>query len=104
MGLSRRSRIAAGAMLALLGLAIVGFGQGYRGLIRGRLTDPTGQPVAGGSLQLVQEETGQIRTATTDRDGEYRFTLLPPGNYRIEVAQTSPAILLIPLTSVGRRM
>ncbi len=91
MGLSRRSRIAAGAMLALLGLAIVGFGQGYRGLIRGRLTDPTGQPVAGGSLQLVQEETGQIRTATTDRDGEYRFTLLPPGNYRIEVAQTSPA-------------
>jgi hypothetical protein len=63
--------------------------QNYRGTIRGRITDPTGQLVAGVEVRLIHEETNSSRTATTSGAGEYVFSLLRPGAYRLEVEQTS---------------
>jgi hypothetical protein len=63
--------------------------QNYRGTIRGRITDPTGQVVAGVQVNLIHEETNSLRTATTSSAGEYTFSLLRPGAYRLEVEQAS---------------
>ncbi len=53
------------------------------GALTGTLTDPSGAVVPGVSVVLVSLETNQTRTATTGSDGSYKFSLLPPGNYRV---------------------
>jgi hypothetical protein len=60
----------------------------HRGLIRGRLTDLTGKAVPGVELTLTRTETGETRTATGSDSGEYAFTLLAPGRYRLEFVKS----------------
>ncbi len=83
-----RAKIIVSLFLAFWLLTAETFAQNYRGTIRGRITDPTGQLVVGVQVKLTHDETGQVRTATTNGAGEYAFSLLPPGSYRLEVAQT----------------
>ncbi|MDX2039907.1 MAG: carboxypeptidase-like regulatory domain-containing protein [Acidobacteriota bacterium] len=42
-------------------------------------------PVAGVKARLTNLETGTSRTITTDAKGEYRFPLVPMGNYKVEI-------------------
>lgn len=77
------------SLLMLAGLLTLVTAQSYQGTIRGQVTDPTGQIVAGAAIRLVQDETHLTRSATTDSSGEYVFTLLPPGSYRLEIEQTT---------------
>lgn len=81
-----------GVLLVILtGLAWMSgrvWAQNQNGTIRGLVTGPTGEVVAGATVRLVREETGAIRTARTGGDGDYAFTLLAPGDYRIEIDQT----------------
>ena len=53
------------------------------GALTGTVIDPSGAVVPGVSVTLVSVETNQTRTATTGNDGSYKFSLLPPGNYRV---------------------
>ena len=81
-----------GALLVVLtGLTWMSAGvvmaQNQNGTIRGLVTGPTGDGVAGVSVRLVREETGTMRTAQTGAGGDYAFTLLAPGAYRIEIDQ-----------------
>lgn len=80
-----------GALLVVLtGLAWMSGGvmaQNQNGTIRGLVTGPTGDGVAGVSVRLVREETGTMRSAQTGAGGDYAFTLLAPGAYRIEIDQ-----------------
>jgi hypothetical protein len=54
------------------------------GAIAGTVTDPSGAAVAGAKVTLTSLATAQTRTATTGPNGDYRFSLLPPGNYRLD--------------------
>jgi hypothetical protein len=71
--------------LLLSCLIVPAFAQNYRGAIRGRIVDSTQRVVAGAPLKIIQEETNETRTATSDPNGQYTVTLLPPGAYRLEV-------------------
>jgi Carboxypeptidase regulatory-like domain len=84
-----KRRLYFGVVLALSCLSAVAFAQNYRGTIRGRINAPTGQVAAGVQVKLIHEETNSDRTATTNSNGEYAFSLLPPGAYRLEVEQAS---------------
>jgi hypothetical protein len=84
-----KGKIYLGIVLALSFLSVNAFAQNYRGTIRGRITDPMGQLVAGVQVRLAQEETNSSRAVTTNHAGEYAFSLLPPGAYRLEVEQVS---------------
>jgi len=53
------------------------------GALTGTLTDPAGGTVPNATVTLTHTETNQVRTATTGTDGSYRFTLIPPGTYRV---------------------
>jgi hypothetical protein len=52
--------------------------------VRGTVTDPQGNVVAGATVNLVNPDTNQTRTQTTSEDGHYAFDLIPPGTYRVE--------------------
>ena len=60
--------------------------QSTSGNIEGRVVDPNGAVVPGVSITATNQDTGLSKTVTTDYDGNYIFVLLPPGNYKVDVA------------------
>jgi hypothetical protein len=74
------------AALALLAAAVGGaVAQDVTttGQIRGRVQDPTGQPVADAAVQARNVATGLQREGRTGPDGLYALPLLPPGIYQV---------------------
>jgi hypothetical protein len=55
------------------------------GDLTGTVTDPSGAVLSGATVMLKSDATGQTRTTTTGSNGNYRFSLLPPGNYTVSV-------------------
>lgn len=53
------------------------------GALTGTVTDSSGGVVAGATVTITNNGTGQQRTETTAGDGVYKFTLLNPGTYKV---------------------
>jgi hypothetical protein len=53
------------------------------GALTGTVTDVTGAVLQNAKITVRNKGTGEKRTAVTDRDGLYRFSLLPPGDYEL---------------------
>jgi len=78
--------------LALLLLAVTVAGattlhaqsQAINGTIEGVVRDGTGAVLPGASVNVVNLDTGQQRTMTTNADGGYRAVLLSLGSYRVK--------------------
>lgn len=51
--------------------------------LQGTVTDPSGAAVPNVTVTITNNDTGQSRTTTTGSDGTYKFTLVPPGNYKV---------------------
>ncbi|MGE0129974.1 MAG: carboxypeptidase regulatory-like domain-containing protein [Blastocatellales bacterium] len=83
-----KAKFISGFFLAVLCFSFTAFAQNYRGSVRGRVTDPQGASIAGAQVKLVQEETNETRTATSDSRGDYIFTLVRPDAYRLEVSHS----------------
>jgi hypothetical protein len=66
-------------------LVISAFGQAGTSGVTGAVTDAQGQSVIGATVTLVNVQQGTRRTAVTDDRGNYTFTAVQPGPYRIEV-------------------
>ena len=63
--------------------------QTHRGSVRGTIYDPN-RAVLLRSSKVTNEETGETRSVSSDADGEYAISSLPPGAYRLE-AETHPS-------------
>ena len=74
----------------LAALAIPGsvFAQATTASIVGTVTDTTGAVVPSVTVTAIQVDTNFTRTATTDNSGKYVISLLPVGNYRVEITAT----------------
>src|SRR5947207_2376930 len=59
--------------------------QTVQGVITGTITDPTGAVVPNATVTINNVGTGISQNATTGSDGFYRFSLVPPGTYTVEV-------------------
>ncbi|HTT25156.1 MAG TPA: carboxypeptidase-like regulatory domain-containing protein, partial [Candidatus Sulfotelmatobacter sp.] len=55
--------------------------------IRGRITDPSGQPVLGATVSAVNNATGYTRNVATTDDGYYVIPTLPIGTYTLTVTK-----------------
>src|SRR5215472_16397862 len=55
------------------------------GDVTGTVTDPSGAAVAGATVTLDHNDTGQTQTVTSSNTGAYRFALLNPGTYTVSV-------------------
>jgi hypothetical protein len=78
--------LASGFILSLL-FAAIAYAQGSQtGGLTGVVNDQSGALVRGATVDIIDESTGRsVRNITTGDDGGYAATLLPPGNYRLEV-------------------
>ena len=74
-------------LLIVLSTAAVCLAQSDTARLQGTVTDPQGNAVSGATVNVTSVETGRTSTATTNELGYYTVTALPPGNYRVDIAQ-----------------
>jgi len=73
----------------LLALAALAFGQAETGAITGTITDPSGAVVPNATVKATSVATQAKRTATTNSNGLYTLSALPPGQYDLSVSATN---------------
>ena len=56
------------------------------GTVIGHARGPGGVSVPGATVQLTNPQTGERKETWTDEDGNYTFTGLTPGNYRLDIS------------------
>src|SRR5438128_2559673 len=78
------SKALAGALLLLC--AHAGFSQNITGSVTGSVVDSSGASVAGAAVKLTNTGTGITQSAVSDSAGDFRFLLLPPGNYALDAS------------------
>jgi Carboxypeptidase regulatory-like domain/TonB dependent receptor-like, beta-barrel len=61
-------------------------GQTSTATLKGTVTDPKGSVISGATIKVQSEETGLVRTATTEESGLYVFNFLPVGKYVVSVS------------------
>jgi len=77
-----------GASLFILGPCAFGQSLGTAGTIGGKVTDPSGAPIANARVSLSNDLTLYRREAMTSDSGEFQFTNIPPNVYHFEVDAT----------------
>ncbi len=75
-------------LLLVLLLANTALAQTYRGSVRGTVYDPNRAVIRGAEIRITNQETAEIRTASSNESGEYTISSLPAGNYRLEISAT----------------
>lgn len=79
---------ASGMLLSFLMLLVIAsFAAAQSGTtgVNGMVKDQNGASIAGATVRLSNPATGFERSVTTDEDGKYNFSTLPPDTYQIEV-------------------
>jgi len=84
---SRSPWIATPSILLVCAGAGLLLGQTSAGRISGSVTDPSGAPVAGTAITILDTDTQEARTVAADAAGFYVATNLPIGHYRVEADQ-----------------
>jgi carboxypeptidase family protein/TonB-dependent receptor-like protein len=59
--------------------------QSFTAAVRGIVTDPTGAAVANAKVLITEAERNTQHLATTDAQGRYQMSALPPGQYTLTV-------------------
>ncbi len=78
--------IGAALVLIMFGNMLIAQTQTFTATLSGSVNDPSGARVPGAKITLTSPDRGITRTFTSDQAGTYTFTMLPPGNYAIQVA------------------
>ncbi|HEY2116372.1 MAG TPA: TonB-dependent receptor [Candidatus Angelobacter sp.] len=81
-----RSFCYAGLVLAFAFAALSAVAEGSN--VHGTITDPLGAVVPEAQVQLFRE-TKLVASTTTDAEGKYRFSPLPPGRYQVRTTAPS---------------
>src|SRR6516165_2903047 len=71
--------------LALI-CCVTAVGQVLKGSISGTVTDPQGALIANAHVKATNAATGAALTTATDSAGAFRFSLISPGTYKVEVS------------------
>jgi len=83
----RSFRLIAPALLSVCAPILVAQSAGT-GALTGTVTDASRAVIPSVSVTLTNVDTNQARTAVTAADGNYKFSLIPPGTYRVRFSAT----------------
>ncbi len=75
-------------LFALMGAVNLNFGQASDGTISGTVTDQAGAVVAGATIEITNQATGEKRSATTSDSGTYTVPNLSVGVYNVTATGT----------------
>src|SRR5437867_861234 len=84
-GAMRRSICFMTCVLFLLASTTLLHGQSYQGGLRGAVSDQAGAIIPGAEVTLTNEQTNVARTTLSNESGEYVFSFVAPGSYRLKV-------------------
>ncbi|HTW82428.1 MAG TPA: carboxypeptidase-like regulatory domain-containing protein [Terracidiphilus sp.] len=73
--------------LVLLGAVEVAHAQVTKGSISGTIVDASGAVISDATLKATDTQTGAVFQVKSERSGEFHFSLIPPGTYRIEISK-----------------
>jgi hypothetical protein len=102
-----RLRLFVVSICLLVSFAHVAFGQQNvtSGTLSGRIEDSSGAVVSGANITVINLETNQRLTTSTDEEGRYRFPYLRTGAYDVHVEASGFAAVSKQLTvSVGQSL
>ncbi len=83
--LGSRTVLIVSALLVLVVSSAAALAQQGTSTIRGSVSDPQGNVVAGATVTLTNPGTSASRTVTTSDNGSFTFDFIQPGDYRVEV-------------------
>ena len=66
--------------------SMASYGQMVKGYISGTVTDPEGAVISGAQVKATNVATGTVLTTTTDNSGLFRFSLIPAGEYKMDIS------------------
>ncbi len=92
-GEAMKGKIVAVALLALV-FGVQSLAQTYYGGLRGTVTDPTGQAIAGATVKLKSETTNLERSTITNGYGEYVISSIDPASYTVTVTALGFKVLV----------
>ena len=72
-------------LFAVTLLSVNALAQSGGSTVRGTITDAQGNVVAGATVNLTNPEKNFNRTQSTNQEGVYVFTAIPPGTYKLDV-------------------
>ncbi len=73
-------------LVCFIPAALLAQSESGRAAIEGNILDSAGQAMASASIKARETQTGLVRTASTNREGQFRLGALPVGIYRIEAS------------------
>jgi trimeric autotransporter adhesin len=77
------------AGFAVLFGVMAGFGQSFQGGVRGVVNDSGGAMIPGVEITLTNEETNVSRSAVSNEIGQYVFSAVAPGKYKLRASLPS---------------
>src|SRR5215475_14185954 len=86
MGRLKRIIRFATSVLVIFSCSRPGFSQGFQGGMRGQVLDPGGAIIPGVEVQLISVDTNATRTSVTNEQGQYNFSAVNPGNYKVKAS------------------
>ena len=79
-----RATLRACATFLVVPLLLVPAAHGqFSASLRGTVTDPSGAVIPGATVTLINKDTNQTRSSTSDSKGLYTVEALGPGTYRV---------------------
>jgi hypothetical protein len=76
--------------------ATLAMAQSTSAVVSGLVLDPTGRPIPGADVIMVNDPTGLRYSGATNNEGIYTIPNLPPGPYRLQVAKAGFKTLIKP--------
>jgi Carboxypeptidase regulatory-like domain len=84
----RFGSISLASFLVLILFAVTALAQSGGTTVRGTVKDPQSNLVSGATVTLTDPTRNFTRTQQTNEDGQYVFSAVPPGTYKLEVTAT----------------
>ncbi|MCU1256363.1 MAG: TonB-dependent receptor plug [Candidatus Angelobacter sp.] len=80
-----RTRVVQLIVFMALTSCVATMGQVLKGSISGTAADPNGAVIPGATVKATNSDTGAVLKTTTNNEGVFRFSLIPAGDYKLEI-------------------